>query len=484
MKNFDVVIVGAGIGGLVCGTYLAKMGFKVIIFERQDKPGGCCTSFGRGSYKFDVGVHYLGSCREGGVIFQILKDFSLLDEIDLIDQDPHDRIITPNEDILIFRNVNKTIKELYQYFPREKENLKELFKFILNSNLPNLYLKTRHISFSKLLSKFVDDSKLKAILSIPIGNIGTPPSLASSFISLMLYKEYILDGGYYPRGGIQRYPDLLAFRFKEYGGELRLSTSVKEIFIKRNKVLGVGLDNGERVMSKFVVSNCDASTIFNHMIKTNTKEKETIRNLTISDSAFVVYLGLKKNITKIRNKNPSVCLWYFSSYDIDKCFNVKRNYMLEKNLIKRNNLDYLICHFPSLADNSLAPSDQSILRTEIWVNQKDINKWQDHKFYFYELVLKKLQEIIPEVKGLICMSEIATPLTIRKWVGNTNGAIFGWTSSIMQEDKNLFPSRTSVSGLYITGSWAINGFGQCGIPIVSLSGKMTADSVRREMLSL
>ncbi len=82
--KYDVVIIGAGIGGLVCGCYLAKAGLKVLIVEQHYKPGGYCTSFERGGYTFDVGVHYLGSCRErDGVIYNILQDLSLLNKIKL-----------------------------------------------------------------------------------------------------------------------------------------------------------------------------------------------------------------------------------------------------------------------------------------------------------------------------------------------------------------------------------------------------------------
>ena len=51
MNKYDVIIIGAGIGGLTCGCYLAKAGLKVLIIEQHNKPGGYCTSFERKGYR-------------------------------------------------------------------------------------------------------------------------------------------------------------------------------------------------------------------------------------------------------------------------------------------------------------------------------------------------------------------------------------------------------------------------------------------------
>ncbi len=65
--DYDAIIIGAGIGGLVCGCYLAKAGMKVLIVEKNAQPGGYCTSFTRGGFTFDSCVHSLGSLRPEGV---------------------------------------------------------------------------------------------------------------------------------------------------------------------------------------------------------------------------------------------------------------------------------------------------------------------------------------------------------------------------------------------------------------------------------
>src|SRR5262249_61164938 len=58
-EHYDAVIVGGGIGGLVCGTQLAQLGRRTLIVERSAQPGGCCSSFTQEGVTFDVAGHPL-----------------------------------------------------------------------------------------------------------------------------------------------------------------------------------------------------------------------------------------------------------------------------------------------------------------------------------------------------------------------------------------------------------------------------------------
>ncbi len=60
---YDAAIIGAGLGGLVCGCYLAKAGMKVLIVEKHFKPGGYCTTFKRKDFTFDAAAHSFGGYR-------------------------------------------------------------------------------------------------------------------------------------------------------------------------------------------------------------------------------------------------------------------------------------------------------------------------------------------------------------------------------------------------------------------------------------
>jgi phytoene dehydrogenase-like protein len=476
--EYDVIIIGAGIGGLVCGCYLAKFGFKVLIIEQNEKPGGYCTSFNKNGFKFDIGVHYLGSCREAkGMIYQVLNDLSLLGRLELINNDPYDKIITPNETIFISKDITKTQQALIDYFPKEKESIKLFFNFIINENLLSISSKTKKITFAQFLDSFFNNYRLKSILSIPLGNLGLPSSEASALVAIMLYREYVLDGGYYPKGGMQKFPDLLALRFQELGGELRLSTRVISIKRFNKEKFVIESECKKFFLADFAVSNISASNTFKSLLSCKSIERQRVMKLKASASAFVLYLGISKNLEKIIDRHLST--WLFSTYNIERCYDTNKYYNLNKDLKNKRKIDYIVCHFPSLIDPDLAPTGKSSVRVMFWVNYSDKVSWDSSKERLSDKAISMLDKIIPNVKESIEFKKIATPYDFHCLTSNENGAIFGWSSLVNQANRNIFPFKTSRKGLYLTGSWVTSDFGQCGIPIVAFSGKNTAESIRR-----
>ena len=472
-NKYDVAIIGAGIGGLTCGCYLAKHGLKVLIAEQHDKPGGCCTSFDRKGFRFDVGVHYLGSLREGGILSEILKDLKLLDKIKFITNDPTDRIIIPDMTVFIRKDRKKTKKELIAHFPKEKENIGNFFNFILNNNFLGIFSKTKKLTFKNLLDNFFSDNKLKAILSTLLGNLGLPPSQASALVSTVIYEEFILDGGYYPKGGIQVLPDLLSFGFKKYGGKLLLSTEVIKIMTKNKKIIGIKLQNNEFVSARVIISNADATLTFSNLLDCECEEMKKIEELEVSPSAFVIYLGLDK-VLDIKPKHFTT--WFFMTDNVEKCYNFNRN---KKALIP--NLDYMLCSFPSLIDPSLAPPGKSIMRIFIGARYADKKIWEQNKNDLYEIIVDNANKKFPNLKSSIQATEIGTPNSFYRYTRNKEGALFGWKAIPTQVDRNTFPCRTSIENLYLAGHWTTNGAGQSGVAVVAYSGKYTAKSVIKKL---
>ena len=87
MPDYDVVVIGAGNGGLTCALTLAQAGRRVLMLERHNVPGGCATSFVRGRFEFEVALHQLsgmGSPERPGPLRAILGEMGVLDKLEFV----------------------------------------------------------------------------------------------------------------------------------------------------------------------------------------------------------------------------------------------------------------------------------------------------------------------------------------------------------------------------------------------------------------
>jgi len=475
--EYDVIIIGAGIGGLVCGCYLARAGLKVLIVEKNSKPGGYCTSFEKDGFRFDSCVHSLGSLRENGALRKIFFDLELDKKIKIIRLNPFDTIIVPGHTIRIMSSLKDTINEFHINFPKEIENIKNFFNFITKTDFLTLYIKLKNKTFKELLDEYIFEEKVKAILTIPLGNIGLPSKAASALVSAILYREFIFDGGYYPLGGMQRFSDGITEVFKEHGGKLICSTKIKKILLKNKKVLGVISEDENIFSSKYIVSNCDIRQTFLNLIGRDNvpyKYLKLLNRMTPSVSAFLVYIGVNKNLNKIFKEKGNI--WYASSYKVENVY----NNILQGGIDSSSTC--ILITSPSFHDSNLAPENKQSLTLIFNSSFKNKKYWENKKIILSNSILKRAEEIIEDLSKYIQFKDVATPLTLYKYTLNYKGAAYGWAAIPSQIDKTLFPQKTEIEGLFLASHWCTRGAGQSGVSTVACIGKDTAQIILKEKI--
>lgn len=468
LNKYDVIIVGAGVGGLICACYLIKCGLKILVLEQNDKPGGCCSSLELGKYKFDVGVHYFGSLKKG-ILGKILDELEFSSLLKVNQFDPVERIMTPDGELCLRSDSALTINEFRKKFPQESKNIKRFFDFISQRNFfLTIYPKIKKITFRNVLDEFFEDERIKAILNaISIWNIGAHADKSLALACITMLREYVMDPGYYPYGGSQAYPNILTKFIRTSGSEVKLNARVNQILNDNNSIRGVKLENGEQYYADIVVTNADAKETFSSFLNVKTDELDKINYLVRSPSMLVVYAGLDMNLQSALN-NPANIL-YFSNYNIDDTmFDTKK-------ILKKDDLRYLMLSFPSLHDSEQHDNSRTSAAFYIFANYESSEFWLNNKDRIAELVIDLANKIIPNLRNSIEEKFIATPITFEKFTLNTNGACLGWLPDFEKTKLYKIKQRCSIKGLYATGHWYTGEFiPSGGVPVVSFSGRRAA----------
>lgn len=501
LEKYDVIVIGAGLGGLVCGAYLAKNKLKTLVVEQYSVPGGYCTSFKRKGFTFDAAVHFLEGLEEGGEFYQILKDLGIEKEIEFTRMDPLYRIFYPDESISIPADLDEYIALLSKKFPEEKGGISKLFDTIKKlaediQQLPTslkihdivlfplkfpLIFKYYKKTFAEMMADFIKDAKLKSIISAGWPCAGLPPSKVSALYMCSFLHAAHVESFYRLKGGAQTLADLLAKALARYGGVLQLKTKATRIMVENNRVIGIETSKGEKMHAKCVVSNIDARQNFFNLIgreKLNRKFSERLERMEPSISFFQVWLGIDID-PRDKGVNESE-IFYYSSYDTNEIYD---------SCVAGEFEDMCGISIPTLLDPDLAPEGKHVMSIIFPVSYDFENQWrmennkrgeeyQNLKDEVTTRLIKTAERVVPGLPEHIVVSEAATPPTFERYTLNYKGAAYGWAHVPDQVGTNRLQPKTHIKGLYLAGHWTTPGGGTI---TVALSGKTTAKMIINEL---
>lgn len=447
-NSYDAIIIGAGIGGLVCGCYLAKAGNRVLIVEKSANTGGCCTSFATKGFIFDAFAHSLGGLRNNGVFEIVLRELDLKNRIAIIRHDPSDIFIAPDYRICFWNNLERIIDDLCSLFPDESSNIGNLMNYLAYSKGGNA-VRLRNMTFLAFLDEYITNIKLKALLSMPVlGNAGLPPSMISAFTATKLYQEFHLDGGYHPEGGMQKFSNLFSERFKEFGGTILVSRMVEKLLLTNDsRVAGVELKGREKILSPIVVSNCDPKQTFYDFIDNTNVKKPDINSMKPSSSVYSIFVGTDKNMIE-QSEDFNATGWHMFNYDIEDMY------------LKASEGDFdRISWFMIFSS-----PDKKGFVISILAPFKDKEFWTNNRDALCEKLYACVKERLPVIGEIdIKHRAIITPQMINKWTLNYRGAAYGWASTPSQLVVSDFTQTTFIDGLFLTGHWTTQTIGVSGV---------------------
>jgi phytoene dehydrogenase-like protein len=478
---FDVVVIGAGLGGLISANYLAKSGLRVLVLEQHSLPGGCCSSFERDGFVFDSGAHSLGSCRADGEFGGIFKDLDLNAESGVVVERavPSDVVVTRDFTLTVRGQSEEIIEEFSRCFPAERVRIKRFVNEVnaCNVKAPRALMtyvqKYQGMTFREMLDAHFHDEKLKQVICVFLGNVGLPSTHVSAMRAIVMLKEFILDGGYYIVGGMHRLVERLATDFVKRGGVLKYQVKVTRILVTKKGVAGVAVTSGDQFHAKIVISNASLRQTFCSMLEPEVartfaavqKLQVRINGLLSSISAVVAYLGLKR---KPDEPVQGRTVWYMPSYDADGVY--------ADVFAGRPDLECrtFLAAFPARFDETLAPRGHECVNLFALAPFMNERFWKMTKEKLLDTFLDRASNLIPHLRNRVVMKEMATPITIQRYTLNDNGAMYGLASTMSQLRSNVMPQKSVIPGLYLASHWATVGTGQGGTPMAAYAGRSAA----------
>lgn len=487
---YDIIIIGAGMGGLSTGAFLAKEGKKVLILEKHNKPGGYVSSFKSGDYRFDSAIFHLTDMGEKETITQFIRFWGGEINSEKIFY-KFRYFIGDNEYIIDGKNIEN---ELIKYFPDENVAIKKFFSLSkkmfdevlgdappkppyemsffekIRFGISSIIKKRTFLKYSsshsvEILKKLFNNLNLASIIwgYYPIHSL---IFFGHSFGWEMVKRE----GNYYPEGGMQAIPNATIKVLENFNAKILLNTEVDKILVKENRAYGVQSKDGTEYYSDIIVSNAPIHhTLFKLLENTSSLEKlkNQVNKRKIFTSGVFIFLGLDEN------------------YDFE---GINYYIFLEENTIEIKEDDLTPQNCPIMLIVPPKPKGQknySVLITAI-LPYEFSNYWETSNTKIRNKEYKKLKERVKNIlidrvcskigedfRKSILYSLASTPLTFERYTYNEKGSFMGW--KVDKEHYGKFIKQTTpIENLFLVGHWVFPSF---GVPGVMASGYYLAKKI-------
>jgi phytoene desaturase len=488
MKTKSIIVIGAGIGGIVAATHLARRGIKVTVVEKNSRPGGRCDRISREGYHFDTGPTLLVMPLLYEAEFQALGA-SMREQLDLQRVDPTYHLVFDDGSQLALTSEMESLQEQLEAFEpgsfqgllrymeegrrhyqlgMEKlvnRDFRKAFEFFRPENIPLLYQLKPLVNHYRNMSAYFDDPRLKAAFTFQDVYMGLSPFEAPATFSMMPYTE-LAHGVYYPRGGMYSIVEALMDLARAAGVEFIFDAAVKQIDVTAAHVGGVILAEGQRLEADAVLANADLPYVYNTLLPDQNLSR-SLNHKRFSCSVISFFWGLDKTYETL---GPHTL---FLAHDYRENFErIIRDLSLPAN-------PSLYIHAPARLDPAMSPPGKDALIAIVPVGHMSENggqNWAELTEVAREQVFRRLEILgITDLEAHIKFETTFTPLSWRKrynlMKGSTHGLCHNLTQLGYLRPHNRHPLYHN---LYFAGASTHPG---TGVPTAMVSGRLAAHRI-------
>lgn len=453
-QAYDVVVIGAGLSGLVTAAYLSQAGVRVLVCEQGAQVGGLFNSFQRQGFHFDGGIK---AAVNSAVLLPMLAQLGVLEQLQL-ERSPIAMVLGGRtQPITNKREMADYFELLISLFPIEQTGLRRILRDtnrlydildgMLNYPPPNFDLPgegkqaraawsreygKKMLRFPQVMGFFNKEllPYLRRHLHDPhLINLVSDlfPEGTSVFFGLGYFRLFL--DYYYPRDGMAAIPRALAQAIRGWGGEILLNARVEQVLLKEGRACGVRLSNGEEISAETVVAASSLKQALTRLLPESqlpTSFAKKLNRAEVSQSVFNVFLGLDCPPEALNLPAYAHFFYHPDLRGIDAH--------------DRLTLPDYFAHVPQeisvpcVANPALAPAGKTGINLSamtVWDYQgsweRDPVDYQRRKEEYAWQMVHSVEQLIPGLSDHIELMFAATPRTIHRYTSNQDGAIMGWS---------------------------------------------------------
>lgn len=479
-EQYDVVIIGSGLGGLVSAIILAKEGYSVCVLEKNNQFGGNLQTFVRDKTIFDTGIHYIGGLSEGQNLYRYFKYLGIMDDLKLkqLDEDGFDIVSFEdgNQEFPHAQGYDNFINQLVKSFPEERETIQRYCKDIIETcdSFPLYNLKTEgqydnailSINAKQYIDELTENKKLRAVLAGTNFLYGGIADKSPLYVHALSVNSYMQSAWRCINGGSQITKQLIK-QLKKHGGEVYKYKEVVELVVTDNAVNTAKMKDGSAVSAQYFVSNVDPKATLKMAGENNFRKAfvNRISSLEGGVSAFSLYIVFKPDTFKYLNRN------YYHFKDSNEVWTAH---------------EYTEASWPKAFMASMNASKKDTGWAEgmtfiTYMKFEDVKNWEhtsnttaekedrgesyeDFKSRKTERFLHEIELKFPGIKECIKSVHTSTPLSYRDYIGGHKGNMYGYEKDSNNPMKTFIASKTKLDNLFLTGQ-SINMHGVLGVTI-------------------
>jgi all-trans-retinol 13,14-reductase len=487
-KKYDVVIIGSGLGGMVCGTILSKDGRSVCIIEKNEQIGGSLQTFRREGVTFDTGVHYIGGLEPGHNLWKIFNYLGIMDRLEAVrmDEEGFDMVLFKDdaEEYPHGMGWEKFKRNMLAKFPQEGDAIETYHQDMkrICDSVPLYNLQSGEgygdmemfgICASDYFEKLTTNKKLRNVLAgtnLLYAGIADKTPL---YVHALVVNSFI-ESAYKIKHGGDHIVKLMARIIKENGGEIIRKQEVKKIVVDDGHARHVALQSGETISADLFISNLHPAKTLE---LTDTElirpvYRNRIKELENSISTFVLYAILKPGSFAFRNRN----YYYFEKEDVWNTTEYTEGTwptmyaLFEEVPEKQNEFTEAITVMTYMKFDEVEKWKDTF-HTTLDENERN-TEYQQFKRQKAEKLLDTMAIKFPNIRECIQSYYTSSPLSYRDYMGSDDGNMYGIVKDYKEPMKTMISVKTKVPNLFLTGQ-SINLHGVLGVTESALVTCMT-----------